>query len=169
MYKVCKICDKQFLASSRNHNAETCSIECGEVNRKNVRRKRHNNEWQNRKDELYRLSELYKLNFSTVKKLGKKFLEENPMVVETLQIADKLAGTSYKFLSEEEKLIRKEAVRESFNERYRKPEVKDICKVCNKEFLKGKGGRSHLAYTCCDECGKKWDSIKRKERKLKQK
>lgn len=165
--KKCVICGDEFQQVGKGgHNRVVCfNPTCKKTNNDNKKREsylRIGNEWyQKFKD----YSELWSIPIYKVIEYGIDFLKENPIVVETIQLETKLTGR-YVFLTEEEKAIRRKAIRRDANDKARQKKENYLkpknCKICGGEFIPGRGV-SCRSLTCGPVCSKELNRIQSSE------
>jgi hypothetical protein len=158
----CIICEKEFKRrSSRNI---CCSIECS---RKRNSETNMNTYFRN-KSKLHSIKDEFNIPIETIKKYGEKMLRENVEFLETLQVINRLTGCKY--ISEEDRKVRKDVSINTYSQNKRMINVVDKeCKVCEKKYTKLDVNIKQLKVTCSKECSKELKRIKGINWYLKQK
>jgi len=147
----CKICNKEFTRAYKANKQLCCSPECSKINKYKLSKKsakRLNDECSKR----------FGLPIHIILQYSPKFLEENPMVVETLKLGWFMNGRSTSNVGENEALkIRRKISYTKSNKKVsdKKIDKWSICRCCNKEYNKTeqiKAGRSNNITTCSITC-----------------
>lgn len=164
--KNCKVCGEVFTLSPGlgGNNQVTCSDKCRVENQKILKRE-SSLRLKNEKNKILNYySNLWKIPIYQVIKYGVQFLNDNPSVVEVIQLQTKLSG-KFTFLTEEEKDVRRKAVIRDSNKKQRDKRgySKKPCKICGKEFIPGIDVKSNRAVCCSDVCSKERERIQTNE------
>lgn len=169
--KNCKICGESFIIPTGlgGNNQVTCSDKCRVENVKILKRESFLRLKDENNEVLRYYSNLWRIPIYQVIKYGVRFLNDNPSVVEVIQLQTKLSG-KFVFLSEEEKDVRRKAVIRDNNKKHRDKRgySKKPCKICGKEFIPGIDVKSNRAVCCSYVCSKERDRIQSNEASARQ-
>jgi hypothetical protein len=139
MINNCKICGDEYTAYNLQH--KVCS-------KSSCKKKSRN-------DRYLPFKSKWKIPIRLITRYGIKFLQDNPIVLEALQISHKLNG-HYELLDKDVIKIRQK----NYNENYKKEYAKNYrlkksldkeCVICGKVF-KTLGNKSNYSITCSNEC-----------------
>lgn len=158
----CKICNEPFELTIP-HNRVTCSDKCSDINNKILKKESYLRNKKERIKKRDRLREKYNLPYRIIEQYGEEFLDENPIVLETLQTMNKING-KFTFLTEEEIDIRRKSRTRESNKKAREKigPVEKECKICKSKF-NTIGGGSNNRVTCSDECRRENTLINRRK------
>jgi len=153
--RICTICKSEFEIIRKRGFAsrKVCSEQCRKKRDDEIKKLSNSKTKPIRYAEATRLSKEWNIPIHTIWTYGIKFLIENPSVVEVLKAQVRLSG-HYRYLTDEEKEIRRKAVEKDNNRKQRQKkgyETKN-CVVCNSQFTHQ--FRSTRAITCSDQCSK---------------
>lgn len=171
MKKQCKICNVEFqLPIGRGgHNKITCSDECKVENQKRLKLESYLRLKDKKWNLLTDYSNLWRIPIYQVIKYGIEFLNNNPDVIEIIQLQTKLSGR-FSFLTEEEKNIRRKAVIRDNNKKHNEKRgyKSKSCTICNNEFTPGIDVKSNRAVCCSTLCSKERDRRQSNEASARQ-
>jgi len=164
--KNCKICSNEFVIPKQRggSNQITCSDKCRKINQSLLKRESNLRLKDNRNNILKDYSNENKIPIYKIMDYGIEFLNNNPIVIEVIQMQTKLSG-HFSFLTEEEKLIRRRATERQAREKFRATKIfkqKD-CKICTKPFIPGVDVKSCRGVCCSTTCSKELHRIQSNE------